>query len=511
LTDSIDSDILVLLTNEEKVELDRLLAPMGSDSMAKYRYDPVGFIHDVVRWGDQAGPAPYQDEILAAVVKHRRVCVRAPHGVGKTAVAALLLLWFVLTSQGLDWKVATTASVWRQLKQFLWPEIHKWARAINWLKMNRYPFRPSFEMQTMGIKLATGEAFAMASDNPAQLEGAHADRLLVIFDESKTIPPATWDAVEGAFSTGDAYWLSISTPGDTVGRFYEIHSKKQGLTDWWTRHITVEEAIAAGRISRDWVEARRVQWGENSPVFQNRVLGEFATFSDVGVIPLAWVELANQRWLDWEDSGKPGDFVCIGVDVARYGSDKTVFAPRFGNAIDTLMKYSKMDTMETAGKVVAYIRVHGGYANVDVVGVGAGVYDRVAEQKVLVYPFSAADRYEGTDTSGQLEFMNTRSAAWWCMRELLDPSSGANIALPLDDALTGDLVSLQWKTTSTGKIAMESKDDLIKRLGRSPDDGDAVIMAFFKPSQSATGWLEALSRERAKREEATAVGEQRTR
>ena len=109
-----------------------------------YQENPVAFVFDCFDWAGGKHPAPYQEEILANFCTKKKVSVRAPHGVGKTAMAAWLILWFALTRDGNprfeDWKIPTTASAWRQLTKFLWPEIHKWARKVSWGKVGRPPF-----------------------------------------------------------------------------------------------------------------------------------------------------------------------------------------------------------------------------------------------------------------------------------------------------------------------------------------------------------------------------------
>jgi hypothetical protein len=457
-----------------------------------YRDDPVAWVHDMIAWKDGEGPAPYQDEIMAELPRRQRVAVRGPHGLGKTALESWVLLWYALTRDGEDWKIPTTASAWRQLTKFLWPEVRKWARRLRWDRLGREPFDMRLELQTLGLKLRTGEAFAVASDVPDLIEGAHADRLLYLFDESKTIPEPTFDAAEGAFSTagtdtaGEAFALAVSTPGEPHGRFYDIHARKAGTEDWWTRHVTLEETIAAGRVSRAWAEQRRRQWGASSAVYKNRVEGEFAASEEDGVIPLAWVELANERWRAWDEAGRQlGPFVAVGVDVGGGSAtgDKTILAPRHGPVVPELRRYQHADTMETAGRVKGILDAHGGRAVVDVIGIGAGIVHRLREQRCKVEAFNASERTDRLDRSGELGFANVRSAAWWGLRERLDPDVGEPVALPPDDTLTGDLTAPKWRVLSGGKIQVESKDDLRKaeRLGRSTDDGDAVVQAFWEP------------------------------
>ncbi len=454
----------------------------------RWRADPAAFVRDCFLWRPGQGPTAYQLEVLSELPARKRVAVRGPHGLGKTSIAAWAVLWLALTRDGTDWKAITTASAWRQLDHYLWPELHKWARRLDWERLGRKPFREGQELLDLSLKLDTGEAFAVASNQPDLIEGAHADSILYVLDESKSIPDGTWDAVEGAFSgagedtPAEAFALAISTPGEPRGRFYDIHARKAGYEDWWVRHITLGEAIAAGRISREWAEQRRIQWGETSAVYQNRVTGSFASSESDGIIPQSWVEAANERWRAWRDAGGklPGKLDSVGVDVAREGADRTVFALRYGRLITELRGYSREDTMATTGRVAGLLKERGGVAVVDVIGVGAGVVDRLRELRLAVEPFNAAERSDARDRSGELGFNSKRSAAWWNLRELLDPANGEEVALPPDDALIGDLTAPRWRVVSGGRIEVESKDEIRKRIGRSTDDGDAVMMALFE-------------------------------
>lgn len=497
----------------------RSLDKPGDQFRQAYMQDPVGFAHECIDWGDNPGLTPYQQEILNALVSQRRgntcrAAVRGPHTLGKTCVASIAILWFALTRDDLpdksDWKIITTASVSRQLTDFLWPEVRKWANRVKWDKVGRGTFT-QYELMSETLKLKTGKASSITSSEETGTEGGHADHLLYIFDEAKAIESSRWDAAEGALMGGagkEIIALAISTPGDPQGRFFEIHNRKPGLEDWWVRHVTIEECIAADRATVEFVEQRKRQWGENSAVFQNRVLGNFCESTEDCVIPLAWVEAANERWLQrvtmrerdwnwvdgatrglwpnwqWQSKGHEEEFTCVGVDIARSDlGDKTVIARRQGNTITQLDRYSIADTMPITGKVKGILdRYVHAYAQVDVIGIGSGPVDRLREQlperKILA--FNASEATELKDRAKELEFVNCRSAAWWNMRELLDPAFDSQIALPPCDILTGDLTApKRGKDTSSGKITVESKKDIKKRLGRSTDDGDAVVMAFF--------------------------------
>lgn len=461
-----------------------------------YRNDPVAWVHDMIEWKPGEGPTFYQEEILAEVPIRKRVAFYGPHVIGKTALESWLVLWFSLTRDGNDWKVPTTATAWRQLTHYLWPEIRKWARRLRWDKLGREAFRRGQELLQLSLKFGTGEAFAVASDEPANIEGAHADHLLGLFDESKAIPDATFDAMEGAFAgTGETFVVAASTPGAPLGRFYDICSRKVGTEDWWVKHVTRDDAIRAGRMSEEWAENRKRLWGEHSAVYKQRVLGDFAVDDEDTVIPLAWVEAAIERWRAImeavDDDGNRINpelppFTGVGVDVGTGSvkADLSTLALLYGDVVSEIRKYQYADTMETAGRVRGILDKHGGYAVVDSNGIGAGVLDRLREQRKRVFGFvaGAASREDDgktrkRDRSGEFTFADRRAEAWWTTRERLDPAYGSTLALPPDDTMIGDLTAPKSRILSGGSIRVESKDDLRKadRLGRSTDVGDAVV------------------------------------
>lgn len=458
----------------------------------RWLYDPARWVSDCIDFGP-GSLAPYQREVMDRLVQQRRVAVRAPHGTGKTSTVALVVLWFALTREHarIDWKVLTTASAWRQLTLFLWPEIHKWARRIRWNLLGRSELDSRRELLDLHLKLRVGTAAAVASDDPNKLEGAHADSLLYIFDEAKTIPATTWDAVEGAFAGGrtqglpEAFALAMSTPGAPTGRFYDIHKRGRGLEDWHTRHITLAEAVAAGRIDQGWADQRAVQWGPESAMYANRVLGEFHAGEEDAVIPLSWVEAAVERWQVWDDAGRPHlpGRRLIGVDVARGGGDSTVLAHRMGPCITHLEPHHAEDTMRTTARVQAALEP-GVTAVVDSIGVGAGVVDRLRELHQPVVAYTGSAKTSARTRGREHGFVNVRAAAWWRLRELLDPSFDPEVMLPPDDLLLADLTAPTWSEQSgiPPRIKLETKEDLVARMGRSPDRGDAVVQAFWTGS-----------------------------
>ena len=178
----------------------------------------------------------------------------------------------------------------------------------------------------------------------------------------------------------------------------------------------------------------------------------------------------------------------VGFDIARFGGDVTVFAPRSANVVYECIEKGSQDTMETAGDIVAFQRNNqGSIGIIDIIGLGAGVYDRCQEvyeeqdwaNVDMIFPFIASMRTEWTDTSEQLQFRDSRSAAWWNMRQLLDPAYESKIILPDDRELRAELVAPGYTSLSDGRIKVEPKEDIRTRLGRSTNRADAVIMSFW--------------------------------
>lgn len=477
--------------------------------LGRYYDDPAAFAHDCIDWPDGESLATYQDEALDALAEHHRVSVRSLHGVGKTTTEAMAILWFTVTREAMarDWKCITTAGAWNQLENYLWPEVHKWARRLRWDRLLRDPFKNT-ELMKITMALTYGRASAVSPANHAFLEGAHADSIFYVFDESKAIPVETWDAAEGAFSTEgnegkEAFALSCSTPGEPIGRFFEIQSQKAGYEDWHVIHIGLAKALEAGRVSRTWATQREKQWGADSALYANRVLGEFHSSDEDAVIPLSWIEAAVERYKDSTLAMRDPDrtkrlarppLTAVGVDVARFGDDQSAISLIHGHRVEEIRRFFHEPTPAIAGRAAgaageasAGVRIV-----VDTDGVGGGVTDQLRERDYEVVAFHGGYATERKDRSGELGFKNWRSAAWWNMRELLDPhpcscagtayceEHGSKIELPDDALLLGDLAAPRVKKINDkSQIEVEPKAETKKRLGRSPDSGDSVIMPFF--------------------------------
>jgi len=202
-------------------------------------------------------------------------------------------------------------------------------------------------------------------------------------------------------------------------------------------------------------------------------------------IPTAWVIAAQERWR--ARGGISTDrLASLGVDVARGGRDFTIFAPKRGAAwVDTLITYPGVatpDGPDVAAKVFGYLieqNARTALIVIDGIGVGASPADFLKQIPDLnIYVAIGSEKALAFDENGRQRFANTRTWFWWHVRELLDPKNGVNLCLPDDAKLRADLCAPRWKPLANGVIALETKEDLVKRLGRSPDRGDAVVLAL---------------------------------
>ncbi len=217
------------------------------------------------------------------------------------------------------------------------------------------------------------------------------------------------------------------------------------------------------------------------------------------VIPTEWVKLAMARW---EASPQPVYALsALGVDVARGGRDQTIIAPRYGNWFGPLAKYLGSETPNgpvVAGLVLSHLQgVPDCEVNIDVIGVGGSVYDSLKGmdlRNILVTGVNVAERANGTDKSGRLRFINQKAEIMWKFREALDPVTGDNISLPPDSELLADLTAPKWLLRTNG-IQVESKPDVKKRIGRSPDNGDAVLLAFWGSYSGSRNEINFVNRE----------------
>lgn len=204
------------------------------------------------------------------------------------------------------------------------------------------------------------------------------------------------------------------------------------------------------------------------------------------VIPTAWVDLAMQRWRAAEEAGALwGPLDVLGADIARGGKDRTILAPRHGRRIAPLVRAEGHETPNgpTAAALILNARNGEGVVHLDLIGVGGSAFDCLDTLDDLeVFAMVGSAKSEATDRSGQLRMANKRAEWYWNLREALDPDHGVGLMLPPDRELRADLTAPRWKLSPRG-ILVEPKEEIEKRIGRSPDAGDAVAYACGEPSR----------------------------
>ena len=240
------------------------------------------------------------------------------------------------------------------------------------------------------------------------------------------------------------------------------------------------------------------------PLRSQLLYGDFKAGSidhEYQVIPRKWVIMAQGRWRDMQSKRNIYRMVSVGVDVARGGKDKTVITPlhEFGYCARQIVIKGKDSPsgQEVAAEILRY-RKDGAPVHIDVIGVGASVYDalcvklggiaEVRDSKLILLASTCSRKSSviglignsgshEKDKTKQFDFRNKRAEWWWRLREALDPETGNNIAIPDDAELTRDLCTPHWRFTPQG-LQIEDKGDIIKRIGRSPDKGDSLVYAF---------------------------------
>jgi phage terminase large subunit len=452
-----------------------------------YAGNPVGFAND--RLGFYAWSK--QREIMESVRDHERTAVRACHGPGKTATAAQLVLAFLAEYPG-NSRVVTTAPTWTQVADLLWREIraavgHAHAKQ----QLTAWPVPNA-------TKLDLGEqwfAIGHSTDRPERFQGHHADHLLLVVDEASGVHELIFEAAEGFLTAEGSRVLLLGNPTQTGGAFHRAFTTERAL--WNCIHISAYDCpnetgeivpahVARALPRKGWAEERRKAWGEESWIYQVRVLGNFAKNTKDAVFNLGEVEEAQRRELPADSTRER---VVISCDVARFGDDETVIAERVGNRVRIREHYIGQrpptatasgsqtgDLVETAGRVIEYAREHP-IAHVRLViddtGVGGGVTDILRNAGWNVTAFNGGEQAFRPDL-----FPNRRSELWFEGAAQVE-----DLDLDPDDQLAADLTAPKRTHDLKQRRVVERKEETKKRLGRSPDRGDAVLLTLV-PAQS---------------------------
>lgn len=411
---------------------------------------------------------PWQADALRLLASNDRVSIRSGHGVGKSAMESWTLLWWLVTR--FPAKVACTAPTAHQLADVLWGEVAKWHRRM------KEPFRSWLNVKADRVELATApnESFAVArtarKEEPEAFQGFHSENMLFLVDEASGVEDIIFEVGEGAMSTAGAKTLMAANPTRTSGYFHASHHAQRHR---W--RVVVVNGEKCSLVSREYIADMGEKYGKDSNIYRVRVLGEFPTSEDDAVIPLHLCESAKTRQVEPIRTLLP----VWGVDVARFGGDRSALAKRCANTmLEPVKSWRGKDTMQTAGLIAAEYHdqrqidpsMLPAEILVDVIGIGAGVVDRLHELGLPVRGVNVAE----SAAVGE-RFMRLRDELWWKGREWL---MGQSTRLADDDALIAELTAPRYEITSAGKLKVESKDDLKKRGLPSPDLADAFLLTM---------------------------------
>ena len=424
---------------------------------------PLEFVRDVL--GDD--PYDKQEEILQAVHEAvqpdadiRRVSVVGCNGAGKDWTATRVILWWMNTRAPA--KVIVTGPTTRQVKAIIWRELR------TAYKNSAQPLLGT--VRRTALYEVDDDSFAegFASNSPFNLQGNHSPNMLVVVTEAHAVKNNYMDAL---LRLNPNLILMTGNPFGDEGEFYDSHHSKREkyraiqISAHDTPNIKEGRAVIPGMITRQDVDDRKADWGEDSSNYINSILGEFTENPDNVVVPLAAAREAAERHIE------PEGEVIVACDVARGGNDKTVVVKRQGGDVQIVHSQRGNDLMQVTGILKRYCEDnHVDTLVVDDVGIGAGVVDRLREQGIP--PVGRLIAFNGGGRPNDAEHFCNRSAeVWWTMRERYIEGS---ISAPRSEALIGQVAGRKYAIKSNGRIQLQRK----RNIPGSPDEADALAMTF---------------------------------
>ena len=482
------------------------------EDLTRYRNDPVGFVMDVL--GDAGKPYSKQVEMLEALVDHRRVSVVGANGSGKDWVAARAVLWWLETRE--EAKVLVMGPTQRQVEEIVWQEMRAAYGAAS--------ERLSGRMLTSKYRIDENRfAIGFSTNKACNVQGFHSPELLVIVTEAHAMPQSQMDAIKRLHPKR---LLLVGNAMSLDGEFYESHHSRRAryhrirISAYDTPNFTGENGGVPGMITPEDAEELALDWSEDHPAYASAVLAQFPDAQEDSLVGREAVESAMERGealraaveadchsersaaqrrnlsdgRSSADEHSPRDVstsppvpfnmttlpsdeglpVYVGVDVARFGFDKSAICVRRGQRVLSLRSFQRMDTMRLVYEVLRTVEQTGVEAVfVDEGGVGGGVVDRLRELGAPVYGMHFGGR-----APHRTRFYNMRSEFFWELRMLLNDGL---MTLPRDEELAGQLVSLRYDVSSSGQVRLQGKKEMRKRGLPSPDKADALALAFLVP------------------------------
>lgn len=456
------------------------------DDIASFTHDPLGHAMYAYPWGSGTlagveGPREWQIDVMEDIREHLgdpatrhtplRIARASGHGIGKSALIAMLVKWGLDTCD--DCRIVVTANTENQMLTKTSPEIIKWHN----LSITRDWFKPT---ATKLASTATGHSESWRADlvtwsenNTEAFAGLHnlGKRIIVVLDEASKIAAKVWEVILGALTDEDTevIWLAFGNPTQNTGAFRECFGKHRHL--WKTAQIDSRTVEGVNKVYLDELVAT---YGEDSDIVKVRVRGMFPSTSSMQFIGSDLVEAARKRVVQVERT----DPLVIGVDVARFGDDSSTIYFRRGRDARSILplRFHGLDTMQLAARVAEQQRLHqADMVCVDEGGVGGGVVDRLKQMGLPVVGVQFGGKPLGHVRLTE-KVANRRAEIWAVMREWIDGGM-----IPDDQQLADDLIGVEYSFNARDEILLEKKEHMKARGLASPDDGDGLALTFAVP------------------------------
>lgn len=457
-----------------------------------------------------------QQKILRAVQNERMVSVCSGTARGKDFISAVAAVCFMYLTPKFNksgelienTKIALTAPTDRQVGNIMYPEVMRL-----WKRAKVLPGRPvSYDIRTdYNEWFLTG--FKASKDNREAWTGFHAVNTMFVVTEASGMADQIFGDIEGNLQ-GNSRLVIVFNPNISVG--YAAQSQRSPrfskfrLDSLSSPNVITKTNSIPGQVDYEWVKDKVEAWcmqiGESevnegegdfqfeingdtnwyrpNDLFRVKVRGMFPKVSEDTLIPMFWIEKANKRWVNRDINECRTDFV-LGVDVAGMGRDSSVICTRQKDYVYPFECYTgsgKAEHMQLTGKVANKLNnTNKATANIDTIGEGAGVISRLEELGYEnAYSCKFSESAEGlNDVTGHYQFANMRAYLFWCVRDWLDPAKNSTAMLPVDDELLQEATEIKFKFRSDGKVIIEPKEDIKKRLGKSTDKFDSLANTFY--------------------------------
>ncbi len=445
---------------------------------------PSPYLNDPEGWAESKGIWLWSKprEILQSVRDNRMTVVHAGHGISKSHTAAVAAAWWVDVHYKMGkTRIVTTADNETNIKAVLWQELnrlHADAELVGRILQKEWWI--GSDMVGLGKK--------PADYDPTGIHGLHAEYLLVIIDEIAGVPRPLVDACLSLASGDEDRVLALGNP-DFAGSMFD-QLRQSGV--WYPIHMDVMEspnltgesvppAISRALTGRLYVQSIIDEHGEESPVYQAKVRGDFPQNQDLGVV----------RWSDLVKCRAPLDLlpedrypIHLGVDVGA-GGDWTVVRERRGPVIGREWIDKQADTMEGCVALVLHALGETGatHVKIDNTPIGKGAYDRLRQLRAeKVHSAEIVGVNVGTRSRDPKRFVRLRDQLWWEIgRKLSEDHAWDFSEAENKEMVMSQLAAPAYELDSSGRVKVEQKDDTKKRIGRSPDNADALLLAFYMP------------------------------